>query len=90
MFSNFAVSWYILKSTRIGTLILKFVCIIILLFGAFVGNFDLDFGFSPAYKQKKRSELQTVRKASDSHLFFLIHTDHSKSPYAIYLLCVWR
>lgn len=54
------------------------------------GHFDLDFGFSPLYKPKKKSKGYTVRKPTDSHLFFVIHTDHSESPYAVYFLCIWR
>lgn len=54
------------------------------------GHFDLCFGFSPPYKPKKKSKGWTVRKSTDSHLFLLIHTDHSESPYAIHFLCVWR
>lgn len=92
-FNNFAVPWQVPKNIRMNTFNLEFVYILTLQMHSFVDTTQfifiyiyLGFGFSVPKKGKLCKKILLTCTS----FFWSFDTDHSKSPYAVYLFCIWR
>lgn len=88
-FNNFAVSCQVLKNIRTNTFILEFVYILMLQMHSFVDITQFILIVVLDFHPQKGVNCEKILLTCTS-FFWSFDTDHSKSPYAVYLFCIWR